>query len=354
MNLTIETYALRTALQTVRPAVAGRSTLPVLANVLLSAEANRLTITATNLEISIRTTLPCEVDMDGATTVNAKMLLEIVSSLTDPRVALSLVGRELVILNGKTRMNLPVIEAVDFPPFTVPTDEVLAIAAPWFNDTLSRVLYAASPDEARPILQGVHLYSRDDMLHVEATDGFRVVIADTGKWYEGGKLIVPASALDVVKRTITWGDMLITADDSSIAFTANNTTVLSQLIAGNFPDTHSIIPKEYKHEYIVNRQQITAALRQVMVVSDQHPISFGCTDDALTLNGQGDDGQGEVSVPCKGGGALQFAVNGKFMLDALTASKSEMVTIRVKDNASPLDVASGDGVTNIVMPMHKG
>jgi len=366
MKLTIQTNELKNALSIVRQSVASRTSLPVLENVLISAdlktaEFGNVSFGCTNLDTTLQYTPPlvtCRIDDEGAVTVNAKMLAEIVATLTDIDVDLVLISNSLHITSGRHHSVLPIIAALDFPPLpTIPETPNLRLEAGHMLEIVKRVYYAASVDEARPILQGVN-FSGDPNggLVVSATDGFRVaVFKPSSIAYHREPIIIPTKSLTTAAKLPDAGGVAWYITDDQLIITGTTWTFSTQLIAGNFPDIKSIIPSGYAFSISVDRLALITAVKQAMIMRDL--VNFDYVSGSLTVSAAGDDGNTTATIPAElyNGEKMSWALNGKFLMDILTNSTRPEIYLKLNGGDKPVGIeAGGEAWINIVMPMHRG
>ena len=239
-------------LGTVARAVANRSTLPVLANVLLATDNGRLRLTATNLEMGISCWIGAKIDEEGSTTAPARTLVDLVNTLPNDRVEMELVVRTqtLKIRCGSFNNDLKGIDAQEFPPLPQASEEEgVTLNVEDLKEMIAQVAFAASSDDARPVLTGVLLEIDNGQLTLAAADGFRLSVRQAHLSSPGAgkvRVIVPARALAELGRILTDGDetvtMVLPPNRGQVLFRSKNVELVSQLIEGNFPDYQGIIP----------------------------------------------------------------------------------------------------------------
>jgi DNA polymerase-3 subunit beta len=240
-------------LSTVARAVAPRSTLPVLGNILVATEDGRLRLSATNLELGITCWIGGKVLEEGSTTVPARTFVDLVNTLPNDQVDMELTVRtqSLNVRSGAFNNDIKCIDAQEFPP--LPPDDLndgLTIKADDLREMIHQVAFAASSDDARPVLTGVLAEVTDGVLTLAAADGFRLSVRTT-ELEESNvapfKAIIPARALSELSRVLSDGEetvsMMLPEGRGQAIFRAKNVEVVSQLIEGTFPDYAGIIPK---------------------------------------------------------------------------------------------------------------
>jgi len=235
-------------------AVATRSTLPVLSNILLSTEESRLKLSATNLEIGITCYVPAKVEREGATTTPARLLTDFVNSLSGERVDLDLITRTqtLHIKCERSEANIKGIDAQEYPLILVPEDQnPIRIGTEELQQMIDRVAFAAATDESRPVLTGVHAELGADAFTFAAADSYRLSVSSM-PLQRGPEtptsVIIPARALQELRRISgeeTTIEVRVAPNRNQIFFHLDSVDLVSQLVEGSFPDYKQIIPQSY-------------------------------------------------------------------------------------------------------------
>jgi DNA polymerase-3 subunit beta len=375
MKASVSQQELARGLSIVSRAVAPRTTLPVLGNVLLATDEGRLRLSATNLELGITCWIPCQITEEGSITVPARTIVDLVSTLPNDAVALTLNPRTqtLNVRCGSSTTDIKGIDAQDFPPIPVPDlNDGLDIAVADFKEMIAQVAFAASQDEARPILQGVLISVEDQQITLAATDGFRVSVRHallSNPRQVPVNLIVPARALTELSRVAADGNQTVTViippSRGQVIFHLKDVEVVSQLIDGSFPDFRAIIPKSFKTRTVVATSAILKACRQAEIIAREG-------NNVIRLNiVPGTDGPGTVEISAQTeetgssdikvdanieGNALVIAFNVRFLREVLDVIKSPNVALETNANNAPgkLQPVGDDSFTHIIMPMHIG
>jgi DNA polymerase-3 subunit beta len=384
MSITVTTKDLVAALDIATRATSTRSTLPVLAGVLLDFQnvADEMAVAGTNLEIGLRTTCPVVRSLDAEpfqAVPPARMLLEYVKSVRDDTVLLTYEEktRTLTLKAGRNQTHFACIRGEDFPTLPDRTTMVtsLQLATRTLRELIEASAYAAATEEGRPILTGVNVAVQDGKVHACATDGFRLgYAARNGQVGDlAHPLTIPAIALTNLKRLLGADDdpvtMCLTANRNSVGFEVNGTYLVSQLVDGQFPDYRQIFPKSYNVEAVVNRGALVGAIRQAYLFSkdDKDIIRLDLTPGvngelgAILVEGESTTyGKTQAVVEAAiTGTPLLIAVNAKYALHTLAVIKTEKVMLRFGTPATPIvftpcfeDPAQTTPDLHIVMPMH--
>lgn len=361
-------------LSIVSRAVATRSTLPVLSNILLATDQSRLKLSATNLEISINCWVGAQVAQEGATTVPARLLSDLVSSLPPGRIDLELITRTqtLNLKSGRFEANIKGIDAQEFPIIIVPEEnERIHVEAELLRQVIDQVAFAAATDESRPVLTGVLMEVISDKLTLVAADSYRLSVRSIP--LESGpqhplSVIVPARALQELRRIGAESDslveILISPNRNQVFFHIQDVDLVSQLMEGTFPDYKQIIPKSYNTRTTVNTQDFLKAVRMAFIFArDSANITRlqispggGVRPDHLIImasSSEHGDNVSELDATIEGA-QLEIAFNARYLMDVLSVIDTAQVVLETRDLSSPgvIRPVGGGDFTHIIMPLH--
>ena len=360
-------------LSVVGRAVATRSTLPVLANVMLSTDNGRLKLSATDLEIGINCWIGAKVEEDGATTVPARSFIDLVNSLPPERIDMELIVRTqtLNLKCARYEANLKGIDAQEFPliPAAEEGDGQINLEAAAFRRMIEQVVLAAATDESRPILTGVLAKFEGNKLTLAAADGFRLSVrtAELPTETEPVSVIIPARALAELARISTDEEditLAITPTRKQVLFHAPNVDLVSQLIEGNFPDYQQIIPKTYTTRTVVNTNSLLRACKTASIfardaaniarfqITPGGELAPGHITIAATSAELGDN-VGEIDASIEGD-EIEIAFNVKYLIDVLSVMDSAQVVLETTTSSSPgvLKPVGDVDFVHVIMPMH--
>ncbi|HRQ31558.1 MAG TPA: DNA polymerase III subunit beta [Anaerolineales bacterium] len=275
MKVTVLQENLARGLGVVSKAVSPRSTLPVLANILIASDEGRLRLSATNLEMGVTCWIPARIEEDGSTTVPARTFSDLVSALPNEQVMLKLdIQTQTLNVRGGTSTNdIKCIDAQEFPPMPAPDLEgAIQINSGDFREMIHQVTFAASSDEARPVLMGALIQVDGDKLTMAAADGFRLSVRKALLSAPASapiSVIVPAQALKELARVASDGEepiyMALPKGRGQVVFRVKDVEIISQLIDGAFPDYQQIIPRSYKSRTLVSTASLLKACKQAEV-----------------------------------------------------------------------------------------
>jgi DNA polymerase-3 subunit beta len=336
-------------------AVSSRMSLPILTDVLLSAEGGRLRLAGTNLEIAIIAWVGAKVEEEGGIAVPARTFADFISTLPPEPVQLSVDKgtQTLRIRCGRTIANLKGNPAEEFPIIVRPNMEgALSLPAPTLREMIAQVAFAAAPDMERPILAGVLAELEHNTLSLVAADGFRLSLRREQLEQDLGapsQVIIPARALNEVARIAAEAErpvqMAILRERSQVAFRIDSVELISQLVEGLFPDYKQIIPSSHLTRVIVSTKELQAAVRRTAVIarganniirlhvlaeSKEGPSRLIVSAVAADLG----DNVVEVDALVEGE-SMRIAFNGRYLLDLLEVIKSENLMIQLSSPSSP-------------------
>ena len=380
MKVVCSQSELNAALQLVSRAVATRPTHPVLANVLLTADAgtDRLSLTGFDLNLGIQTSLAANVQTSGAITLPARLLGEIVSRLASdsPVTLASDDGGEqvqLTSLSGSYQMRG--MSADDFPELPmVESGMTLKLEAAGLVQALKGTLFASSSDEAKQRLTGVHLRFNDRSLEAAATDGHRLAVLQVDDALqvaaEGADdestfaVTLPARSLREVERLMNgWRSedpVSLFCDRGQVVFLAADQMVTSRTLEGTYPNYRQLIPDGFSRSLAMDRRGLIAALERIAVLADQHNnvVKFSTQPDqgVVQLSADAQDvGSGSESLVAElTGDAIQIAFNVRYLLDGLKATAGDRVILHCNAPTTPAVLqpqGETEGFTYLVMPV---
>lgn len=346
-------------------ATGARSTLPILANVLIRADEGKVSLITTNLEMAVVDYLPVVSSKNGAITVPARLLAEFVSNLPrGEQISLKTEGVRVKLTAGKYTSTMNGVAADDFPELPA-LDEEKAVkykmGVEEFKVGVSEVLMAASSDTTRPALTGVYFYTENNTLYVAATDGYRLAERRFVEKVESEvKAIVPAGALQEVMRSLTEdaAEVEVIFEDSQARFRFGEIEVITNLIDASYPAFHNLIPKENEVNVVVDRAELTRMVKMARVFSSvsDGAISLEVADGKVivsSISNELGENASEATAETSGTGKKSFSA--RYMMDALGAMEEEKVRIGF-DNASTQVVIrneKSDNYIHVVMSLLK-
>ena len=353
LSFRAERSALSAAVSMVAPIAAIRPHIVAAQGVLLVVEGDKLTLTATDLETTITTTISVTGLADGVAVVPARRLAQTVRALPDGAVTLAAEGQTVSLRCGSASFTLPTYAADEFPRLRTPT-EGTAIDGPAFRAALEAVIPAASVDTQRTTICGVYLHANDEgRMVVVATDSYRlhrVILAD--QW-EGDGAFLPTAALAHLAKLEPTDTILVTRLERGLAFTTGETVLTTTLIAAEYPTYESLLVTP-SSSFTVDRGGLISAVKRVgLAVETDGPVRLVLSGDTLTLGGLADDGTvatDEVGEVEWDGPEITFGWRPRFALDALGIIADDRVEVRLTDSRKLMTFADSSDTLALVMP----
>jgi len=364
-------------------AVASRSTLPVLSNVLLATDRGQLKLTATNLEIGVNCWLGAKVEQEGAITVPARLLTDFVNSLPPERIDLDLdtATQTLHLKCARFESNIKGIDAQEFPIVATASEgaeATIKLNPESLRRMIEQVVFASASDESRPILTGVLVQFNQNNLTLAAADGFRLSVRKADlmqNTHEMTEVVIPARALVELARISTDQEepveVIITPARKQILFHLSNIDLVSQLIEGKFPDYNQIIPKEHTTRSILDTNSFLKAVRvsylfardssnivklQIVPGKDLVQSASDLHGGRITLTAiSAELGDNESVIDAAiNGDAITVAFNAKYMIDVLSVIDTPQVALETNGDANlgVIKPIGDEDFVHIIMPMH--
>lgn len=361
MKLKITKEAIIEGLQKVQSVVSPRTTLPILSNVLFKAEKKKLWLSATDLEVSVRTGVEAEVSKPGATTLHARRIFSIFRELPGAEIELETDDKDVTaIKSGSSFFKCIGISEEDFPPLPkFDGGKSYSLEQGIFKRMLEKICYAASTDETRYVLNGALLSFRDDKLTVVATDGRRLALVEQDVEFpkDGeAELILPSKTINELVRTLgDEGELKIEATDKQVAFEFGDMLVVSKLIEGTYPNFKQVIPAKSDQRIAVEREGLLAAVRRTaLMTTDQSKsvkLTFG-KNRLEIITETPELGEARETVPIKySGKEISVAFNPEFLMDPLRVLESDEIFMEITDELSPGVIKTDVPFIYVLMPM---
>ncbi|MCB0881545.1 MAG: DNA polymerase III subunit beta [Thermoleophilia bacterium] len=352
MRLVSQKDHLAGRLAAVGRAASNKSTVPTLSHVLITAEADRVEVAATDMEISLRAPLEARVDAPGAIVV-PRLAADIVRSMVPGEVTLEHNEGEgtLSLSGGSSSFTLNCLQASDFPALPTAAPDGITLPADVFTSTTERVARAASRDDTRPVLTGVLVRIGPDDLTMVATDSYRLAVrqaAITGGPAEPVQALVPARALAEAQRAIALADadeIQVGLGDSTGTFRAGDVVLTTRLIDGQFPDYRQLIPTEFTHDLELDRGELLSVLGRIAVIAQRNtPVRVSLADGAMTLSVVSEQlGEGRESIPVAfSGEPMDVGFNVEFLRAGVESVEDETLRLGLISPLRPGLLRAGD------------
>jgi len=361
MKVRVDREELEEALKKAKESTEKKAALPILANFLLEAGEDLLTVKATDLENYLSVSLKAEVSEEGKACVPSQKLYDIVRNLTSAYVDLKVEGERLVITGGRSTYKLPLVPPEDFPEFPDIPEGEEALSGALLLKGIDKVEYAVAKEEANIALQGMLLRGHEDRVHFVGSDGHRLALYEPqGSLSE--EYLLPRKSLRVLKRLITGIEEVRIAkgEDGAFAyFTTPEWKLAVRLLEGEYPDYLSVIPEEFTVQVLVERDELLRALKRLKSLSEGgvFPVKLTLADNALLLEfADPETGEAREELEVEyAGEPFEIGFNGKYLIEALSAFDDERVWLKftTPDTASLITAEDyeKEPYLCIIMPM---
>jgi DNA polymerase-3 subunit beta len=340
------------ALASASRAVANRGgALPVLSGVRAELVGDRLRLTGSDLELTIEIEITVAGEADGIAVLPAKISSDLVRSLGDPRVEVSVDGDEARITAGRFESSLRLLPADEFPRLAMPADDAVTLAAKDFAGALRQVVPAASADDARPILTGVLLAAENGGLRLVATDSYRLAVRDlpgTSVLAEGQSVLVPSRALRELERLLgSAEEVTLRLGEREATFEVGGVRLTTRLIEGEFPNYRGLIPASHPNRLTVGREALVEAVKRVKLMARElnTPVRLAMNGDGLELVAITQDvGQAHEQLDAAfAGEELTVAFNPDYLLSGIEVTPGDEIYLDTVDAQKPAVIRSGEG-----------
>ncbi len=337
--------------------------LQVLNNILIKTDQGRVKLSSTNLEIGVNTWVGGKIDEEGSLTVPARLINDYVNNLPTDKVILQNKENTLTVESDNYHTNIKGLSADDFPLIPQVSDEAFAkIDGAEFREALAETIWATAQNETQPEISGVYMAFEDDKLRVAATDRYRLaeriaVLKESVKSTRDA--IIPFRTITELYKILATGsgEVGIYFSETQVLFKFDETELISRLIDGQYPDYRQIIPKEYKTEAVVGREELLHAIKATaLFASESNNIQLAVSEkEGITVSASSAAaGENTTKVSAKILGSDNNAVfNFKYLLDCLNNLTEKNVVLKLISDSSPAQVTP-EGRTNytyIVMPI---
>ena len=366
MELTVTQENFARALSAVGRVASTKTQLPILSNILLRTDGNRLLVAATNLEIATTQYIGAKIAKPGAITVPARLISEFVSSLPKGSIELKIVGENIHLTSGKYHSIINGVIADDFPELPTINEEnsvTYSINTEEFKQAVSQTIITASSDSTRPVLTGVYWHSHDGFIYLAATDGYRLSERKLVETKSEIAAIIPTQTLQEVLRTIVEDidtiDILF--DESQVRFRINEAEIISRLVDGNFPDYRQLIPAKSEINAVMNKADFTRVTKISGLFARESGGSITLTVDGdantVSLHSIASElGENTSELDADVSGSGQVTLNSRYLTEALGAVDADTISFSFSGKLSPIIIKSTKKDTNyyhVIMPLKR-
>ncbi|MEN7341903.1 MAG: DNA polymerase III subunit beta [Pseudomonadota bacterium] len=365
MKLSASRQTLLNTLQAVIGVVERRQTMPILANVLLSAKDSRLSITATDIEVELASHVDVDVDMAGEVTVPGRKLFDICKALPDSAdINLKLEGERLLVSSGRSKFRLATLPAAEFPVLDdIEASKAFTLPSAVVQRLLNKTYFAMAQQDVRYYLNGMLLETEGDVIRAVATDGHRLALCegnvDAGD-LPSQQVIVPRKGVLELQRLLGEdGEMTLEFGKNHIRVQAGSIRFTSKLIDGRFPDYQRVIPQDTQNHLVADRNDMRSALQRAAILSNEkyRGIRLEIRDSGAKImahNPEQEDAEEQVEVDYSGDD-IEIGFNVNYLLDAIGAIDDEAVRLSLNDANSSCVISIPDidasDARYVVMPM---
>lgn len=362
MKLQVTQENFNKALSSVARIASGRSTLPILSNILLKTVSNRLSVVATNLDIAVTHFIGAKVAKEGSITIPARLTQDFISNLPSGVIDLEQEDKKLHVSTDMYKSVINGISASEFPVMPkIDGGDSWKISTKLLKQALQQTVIAASNDDARPVLTGVYFNTFEDKLYVVSTDSYRLAEKQLINLKKTVNLLVPATAIQDLLRIIGDydGETIVSYDDQQIRFEAGDVELVARLIEGKYPDYRQLIPKQFETTITLPNNDLTniAKVSALFARESAGSITIDVSEDKQEISihsiaSQLGENDASSKAEVKGEGSV--TMNSRYLLEALHVLAAENVRCSFNGKLDPIvirDPAHPDNYTHIIMPL---
>lgn len=368
MEFSVKKFDLLEELEATQGVVERKTTIPILSNLLCEAKGNRLSITATDLELSIRTSCEAKVKKEGAGTIPAKKLLDIVRLLPEEEIKFKLLENHFISIScDRKNYKLVGMSKDNFPALPGFPHALVKIPAKLLADVIAKTTFAISLEESRYTLNGALLVLKPSSVTMVATDGHRLALVETDHKFEGfsteTRVLVPKKAMTEIQRlSAEVGDedaCEFAQDESHLFFQFGRRLLTSRKLTGQFPNYEAVLPRDASKTIVLERAELQDALRRVSQLADQrsHAVKFVLAKEGVEISASSPEyGEAKEAIEKEfNGDPLAIGFNAQYLLDFLNAASEGPISFELKDeqSAGQLRPMAGESTRYryVVMPM---
>jgi len=347
MEFSVKKFDLLNELSLTQGVVERKTTIPILGNLLCEASGNRITLTATDLELSIRTSCEAKVKKEGAGTIPAKKLLELVRLLPEGEIRFKLLENNWVqILADRKTYKMVGMAKDNFPAIPAFPHPIAKIPAQILSSLIARTAFAISNEESRYTLNGALLLLKPEMITMVATDGHRLAVAEIDHKFEGltreVRPLVPKKALAEVQRLASEAgedaEIEFALDESHLFFRAGERLLISRMLTGQFPNYEAVLPRDNNRKVVIERGELNDAVKRVAQLADtrSHAVKLSVSTEGIEISASSPEyGEAKETIEKEyKGEPLAIGFNAQYMIDFLAAAPEGPISLELKDEQS--------------------
>jgi DNA polymerase-3 subunit beta len=347
MEFSVKKFDLLEELNLTQGVVERKTTIPILGNLLCEASGNHITLTATDLELSIRTSCEAKVKKEGAGTIPAKKLLELVRLLPEGEIRFKLLENHWVqILADRKTYKMVGMAKDNFPAIPVFPHPIAKIPANILSSLIARTAFAISNEESRYTLNGALLLLKPEAITMVATDGHRLAVAEIDHKFEGltreVRPLVPKKALAEVLRLASEAgedaEIEFALDESHLFFRAGERLLISRMLTGQFPNYEAVLPRDNNRKVVIERGELNDAVKRVAQLADtrSHAVKLSVSTEGIEISASSPEyGEAKETIEKEfKGEPLAIGFNAQYMIDFLAAAPEGPISLELKDEQS--------------------
>jgi DNA polymerase-3 subunit beta len=347
MEFSVKKFDLLTELNLTQGVVERKTTIPILGNILCEASGNRITLTATDLELSIRTSCEAKVKKEGAGTIPAKKLLELVRLLPEGEIRFKLLENHWVqILADRKTYKMVGMAKDNFPAIPAFPHPIAKIPAKILSSLIARTAFAISNEESRYTLNGALMLLKPENITMVATDGHRLAVAEIDHKFEGltreVRPLVPKKALAEVQRLASESgedaEIEFALDESHLFFRAGERLLISRMLTGQFPNYEAVLPRDNNRKVVIERGELNDAVKRVAQLADtrSHAVKLSVSTEGIEISASSPEyGEAKETIEKEyKGEPLAIGFNAQYMIDFLAAAPEGPISLELKDEQS--------------------
>jgi len=364
MHIKVNKDELSNAIQIIQNVIPTKSPLPILSNILIETHQNKIRLIATDLDVGISESVSCEITDKGAIVLPARRIGSIIKELPEDEVELIVKKNNTTIIkSGDCVFRLIGINYEEFPTLPrIEEGEKININSSVFKKMLKMTSFAISTDETRYVLNGLLFIIKDKKMTLVATDGRRLALkteeVDVKKSYNI-KIIIPYKTINQVDRMLDDVEtLLINIGENQVLFQIGDTTIISRLIEGEFPDYNQVIPKETENKLYVNKNDFLNALRRASILTTTESLGIKLDiskNNALVSKNTAEIGEVKEKISGNYNGKdLTIGFNPGYLIDALKNFPEENLDFELSQPEKPGVIRLGENYLYLVLPMQLG
>ena len=362
MKFHVQREALSTFIGKMQGVVPSKAVIPILSNVLIEANDHQITITATDLTVSLRASLPATVTEKGAIALPARRLFQLIRELKAPEVHFETDATlTAIITNGSSHFRIHGLNQTEFPPFPdVKDGHTFTLPSLRLKEMLENTSFAAAKDDSRQVLNGICMELRKNRMTIVGTDGKKLAKIEQDiqtDIQDGQRSIIPLKAVDEMARLLDGTESAtITLMADRVALETDSGSLVSKLVSGQFPDYERVLPDQTRmHHMSLHRDELISLLKQVSLFTSDasHSVKLSFEKGELKVQATNTDiGEGKVHMPVDyHSKRLDIAFNPHFFIDILRHCNDETVQFGITDSFNPGSITDTSNAHFVLMPM---